>query len=294
MSNLIRFKENANPAKHNLGLEKEGRSKFPGCVDIIQPARGIDMRWKTGMDEDAMSVNAITDVTLREETKAKLKKEREELQQMTGLDLSAMSKFWESFFIEINPNQPLNLLNPMDRIKYNVVLVSDAVAPNLRKAYEAEYTGAKYYISKENEDVTEKLSKKKRYNLAVSKLEELIKVPDQAILIGKYLDLSVSNTTPQDNIYDAFQTYLDSDDKTDSIDKFMSALNRTPEELSIKLIYQDAIKFNVIRMRDNLYQRGNITMGKTPNQVVDFLSDFKNSSELLSIQEEIEMKRKFG
>src|SRR6185312_15546534 len=102
----------------------------------------------------------------------------------------------------------------------------------------------------------------------------------------RYLGLHVNNNTPQDNIYDAFQTFLDSDSKTNSIDKFMFAIDRSNEELSISLIVDDAIKHQVIRYREGLYQRGNITYGKERKDLIKFFSDLANTGELQSVQEE--------
>lgn len=294
MNQTIKFKENASPGKFNLGLESQGRSKFPGCVDIIQPGIGIDGRWKTGLDEYSQSISSITDSEKREKEFARIKAERESLEALTNNDLSGKSNFWASFFVEINPNVPLNLINPIDRIKYHVILANDSVAPGLKEAQMSEYAHAKYYIAREFEEVGDRLSRKKKYNEAAASLIELMKTPDKAVLIGKFLGLAVSNNMPQDNMYDLFQTYLDNNDKLGSVDNFLSAILKSPEEINIKLIYADAVKHNVIRQRDGLLQRGNITLGRTPEDAIAWLTDVKNSGELLSIQEEIENKRKFG
>lgn len=294
LGEVINIKENANPVRFNLGLEQEGRSKFPNCFDIIQPGKGRDGRWKTGLDEDAISILSIKDAAYRGELREKVKAERESLESVTGFDLSGRSSFWDDYFIEVNPKKPLNLSNPTDRIRYHVLMASGEIAPNLKETANADYFNAKYYLSRKHEDVSEKLAKKKRYNESAAALIDLMKTPDKAILIGRYLNLPVSNNTPYDNMYDAFQSYLDSDEKIGSIDKFMRALTKPVEELSIKLIFDDGLKYNVIRLRDGYYQRGNITYGKSIKEAIEFFTDVKNSGELLSVQDEVENKRKFG
>lgn len=294
MSQIVKFKENADLSRPNLGLEKEGRSKFPGCVDIIQPPLGRDGRWKTGLDEKSITVLSILDSVEREATIAKIKKERQDLEELTGYDLSGLSQFWHSFFVEINPSQPLDLAVPIDRIKYHVVIASGSAAPSLKDCSDAKYFTAKYYISKEYDDVGGRLEKKKKYNKAVTALDKLVKTPDKAIQVGRFLDLHMNSGTPQDNIYDMFQVYLDNDEKLGSVDRFIAAISKTPEEIGIKLVFADAIKLGVIRQRDGYFQRGDITMGRSPEDVLSFLSDIKNSGELLSIQEDIDRKSKFG
>lgn len=291
ISRQIVFKED--PNKGLLGLGAQGRSKMPNCVDIIQPGKGLDGRWKTNLDEFASHINQIADQKEREKKIKEMKAEREELERLLNVDLSGTSTFWETFFVEINPRVPLNLDNPLDRVKYNVILAHDAVAPSLKLSTNIKYKDAKYYISREFEEVGDKVAKKKLYGEAISKLMDLIKSPDKAVTVGKFLDLPVQNNMPQDNLFDTFQTYIDDDAKLGSIDKFLMALSKTPEQLGIKLLYADAIKFRVIRYNEGLYQRGNITMGRTPEEVVAWLSNVVNSGEMMSIQEEVEMKRKF-
>lgn len=295
MSEKIQFKEN--PRVGNLGLERKEngeRSKFPGCYDMIQPAIGRDGRWKTGLDEDAMSVNTISNQEERASQKEKIKKERESLEKLTGYDLSGKSEFWETYFTTVDTTRPLDMANPLDRIAYNVIVANNMAAPSLRNTTQSTYRSSKYYVARENEDVSIKVEKKKRELQANVAFVELMKDTEKAILIGKYLNLPITSTTSHDNIFDTFQTFFDRDEKIGSVDKFLLAINKTPEELNIKMIFDDALKYKVIRHRDGLYQRGNITYGRTPKEALEFLSLAENSGELLSVQEETELKHRFG
>jgi hypothetical protein len=288
----IRFKED--PSKGSLGLQSQGRSKMPNCVDLIQPAKGLDGRWRTGLDELSTEVAQIQDSKEREAKKKEIIAERTELEKLLNKDLSGTSTFWETFYVEINPKVPLNLDLPLDRIKYNVILSHDAVAPNLAAGRNARYRNAKYYISREFEEVGDRVAKKRKAAEASSAMLDLLKHPDKAVIVGRYLDLPVRNGMPQDNLFDTFQSYLDSDDTLDSVDKLLNAIKKTPEELNIRLIYTDAINFKVIRYNDGLFQRGAITLGKSPDEVVSWLSNVSHSGELMSIKDEVENKRKFG
>lgn len=293
---LITIKENAHPNKFNLGLEQDGRSKFPNCVDIIQPAIGRDGRWITGLDEKARSILAIRDQAERLKKQEEVKAERESLEELTNLDLSGKSTFWDDFFVEINPRKPLDMSVPMDRIAYHVILASNDVAPNLKETLNMDYFNAKYYIARKHEDVSDKVSKKKKKAEADAAMLELLKTPDKAVLIGKYLGLPVSISTPYDNMFDIYSQKLDLDaaGNTGFIDKFNDALKKSPEELNVKLIFDEGVKFNVIRLTEGYYQRGSITYGKSIAEAIKFLSDIKNQGELLSVQDEVENKRKFG
>lgn len=291
-STTIRFKENVN--KKNLGLEKEGRSKFPGCYDVIQPARGVDGRWITGLDEHSKAIRAMGNTLEKDKLVAEITKERKDLEALLNVDLSATSTFWENFYVKIDPNQPLDIANPLDRVKYRMLLATDSVAPSLQATLNMKYKDAKYFISREFEEMGDKVTKRKKIAEAGAKLLELIKTPDKAITIGRYLDLQVSSNMPQDNLFDVFQNYIDNDDTLNSIDKFLYALSVSAEEIGIKNLFRLALKFKVIRFNKGLYQRGEITLGKSVDEVVSWLSDINHSGELVSIQEEVTLKEKYG
>lgn len=294
MSQLIKFKEN--PAAGNLGLEKEGRSKFPGCVDVIQPEKGRDGRWKTGMDEFSREILAIRDQKVREEKQKAIIAERTSLEDLTGHKLDAKSTFWETYFVEINPNKDLDLSVASDRIAYHVILASGAVAPSIRETDDPLFNSAKYYVFRDFEDVSDRVEKKDKLATAMVELKKLLNKPERAIQMAQFLDLNVSLVTPPENVKDILYTFLENDGKLNSVNRFLDAVSKSPEEIGVKLTFAEALKLGVIRQRDGLYQRGNITLGKASatNEVIEFLTDPKNSGELLSIQEEIQVKRKFG
>lgn len=293
---VITFKELPKPG--NLGLEKAEngyRSKFPGCYDIIQPSINTDGRWRTGFDEDSIDINRIMDSKVREAKKEQVRKERESLERLVNQDLSGTSKYWESYFVTIDTRKPLDMSNPQDRIAYHIILASGETAPSLREGEEdVEFLRSKYYVSRENEDVSIKVEKKRRYNEAVMEFMKLLKNPDRCILVGRYLGLPIKESTQPNNVFDIFQNFLDQDNKLDSVNKFLMAVEKSPEELGIRMVLDDAIKKKVIRQNQGLYQRGNITMGKTHKEVLEWLNDPANAGELASIQEEIALKNKYG
>lgn len=294
MGQQIQFKENPNAG--NLGLQAAGRSKIPGCYDVVQPRQGRDSRWVTGLDEISMEVNAIKDSKLREAEITKIKKLREELEIMTGYKLDAKSDFWASYFVQLNPDKYLDLDNPMDRIAYTMVLANKFAAPSQRDAFDPIYNTAKYYAFRDFDDVSDRVFDKNKYYDAVAAFKELQKSPEKERLIGRFLDLPIAENTPKDNMDDMFMSSLDTYKTTNFVDRFLSAIDKSPEEIQAKLVFADAIKLGVIRQRDGLFQRGNVTLGRagTPDEAVNFLLSPKNSGEFLSIQEEIKVKRKFG
>lgn len=292
ITGIVIFKEN--PVIGNLGLENYGRSKFPNCYDAIQPALGRDGRWKTGLDELAVEILAIKDSETRKDAQQSIKAERVSLEEITGFDLSGKSKYWETYFVKIDPERQLDMAVASDRIAYHVIIANKMAAPSIREGKHPEFKNSKYYVFRDYDDVSDRVERRKRQDEATVLLTDLMKTPDKAIIIGRYLELNVSNNTPQNNVYDAFRVFLDNDDKDGTVERFIAAAEMPIEDVNVKLTFDEALKLNVIRQRDGYFQRGNVTLGRDPKDALAFLKDIKNSGELLSIMDEIDVKRRFG
>lgn len=299
MSEILKVKEY--PRAGNLGLEavENGqRSKFPGCYDKFQVPFGKDKRRATGIDELSYKINSISNPEERELEKNRIKELRENLEKLTGKDLSGTSSYWDDYSVEVIGGMEWDMSNAKHVIDYNIAITEGTVAPSLKDARDGgpsgKYLKSKYYVSRENEDVSSKVEKKRRYNSAVIKFETLMEDYDRAVLVARYLGLHVTNSTPLNNVYDRIQEFLDRDEDFGSVDKFLSVVDKNIEELTLRMIIDDALKFKVISQVKGLYQRGIHTFGKSIPEVISRLGDPELSGELISIKEEIEFKRKFG
>lgn len=295
MGTLVEIKQSADLSAQMLGLDKYNRSKFPGTFEVLQPGKTPDGRWVTGMDENAVSIKSISDPVLRAERQEEIRDIREELERLTGLDLSGTSQYWNTYYIKIVDKLALNFDNPADRVKYYVLLSNHYAAPELEAKADSDYMNTKFYMHRaENEEGTKAVKSRER-DKSVAELYAMYDNKPKLILIGKYLlGSKVKDSMTQDGIYNLLRETLTNDKDGSAIRKFNEATSKTIEELQYKLIVDEAIARHVIRIRDGYYQRGNATYGKTMKDVLKFLSSPENANEFASIKEEVEEKRVLG
>lgn len=292
MGILVEIKQTPDLSAQMLGLDKHGRSKFPNTFEVLQAARTPDGRWVTGLDEDAVSIRSIKDPELREKRSEEVKDLRLELERLTGIDLSSKSKYWETYFIKIIEKLALNFDNPHDRVKYYVLLANRYAAPELEAKTDPDYMHTKFYMHRSENEEGQKALKSRERDKAVSDLYLMYNNEPKLKLIGKYiLGQKIKDTMSADGVYNQLREHFLNDKEGTVVRKFNEATSKTIEELTYKLIVDEAVAKHVIRIREGYYQRGNATYGKSMKDVLKFLSSPENANEFISIREEVEEKR---
>jgi hypothetical protein len=295
MSTLVEIKQTPDLSAQMIGLDKHGRSKFPGTFEVIQPAKGPDGRWITGIDEYALSIKSISDPILREQRQEEVRGIREELERTTGYNLSATSDFWNTYYIKIVEKLALNFDIPQDRIKYYVLLANGDAAPELEARNNPDFIHTKFYMHRSENEEGQKAVKSRERDKAIADLYTMYDNKSKLVIIGKYvLGNKVKETMSQDGVYNLMREAIQTDKEGTVVRKFNEATSKTIEELQYKLIIDEAVTRHVIRIREGYYQRGNATYGKTLKDVVKFLSSPENANEFASIKEEVEEKRVLG
>lgn len=289
------IKQKLDESAASVGLAKYNKSKFLGAKEWVQAGIGNDGRWITGIDENAIAINSIRDIDLKTKRKEEIKELRKELEDLTGYDLSARSPFWDEFYFNVVGQ--LNMANLIDRIKYHVLVSNNFVALTLSDIDDPEYYNAKFYLSNLEQETDEKTSKKRTKDEAVAKLFQLYDSLLKLKLVAKYLLGSIiADGMRTEDIYNELSDFIEQDKKGENFRRFTEAIVKLTEELAVAGLVEDACKdyFGIIRYRNGLYQRGNITYGKTKEEVIKFLSNQENAGEYISVKEELEEKRKFG
>jgi hypothetical protein len=295
MSTLIEVKQAPDQSAQSIGLDKYNRSKFPKVFEIMQPGRTPDGRWVTGLDDKAISLNQIKDPVLQAQRREEIRELREELERLTNLDLSATSKYWESYFVKIVDKLALNFDLANDRIKYYVLLANEYAAPELEARNNPDLVNTKFYVHRTETEEGSKAIKSKERDKAIANLYNMSENQDKLTLIGKYvLGTKVKNGMSSNSIYNILRDHLANDKDGTIVRKFNDATSKTIEELQYKLVIDDAVAKHVIRIREGYYQRGNATYGKSMKEVVKYLSSPENANEFASIKEELEEKRTLG
>jgi len=292
---FIKLKQSPDESASSIGLNKYGKSMLPGAFQILQPAKDKSGRWITGIDEDATKLRKELSGDEYIEVRDSLKEERESLERATGLDLSATSKYWDDYFIRISGDRMFDLDFPADRIDYKVLLANQYAAPNLESISSPEYNHVKFYLTDDASEESNKATIKKEKNRAIAELTKIEENKNRLFIIAKFIFAnSISDEITTDSLYNMLSDYIMDDKKGKDIRKFNSVVDKTTEELQIKITVDEANRFHVIRQRDNVWQHGNITLGKSLEDVVKYLSKVENSNELGSIIEEVREKRLRG
>ncbi len=298
-TNIIEIKQSPDLSAQSVGLAKYNRSKMPGCWEILQAGIGRDGRWITGLDEKSIAIKQIGDPEVREKTQKEVQARRESLELLTGYDLSADSKntHWERAIIKLSDKTTLDLNNPNDVITYHLLLANNFAAPEIAVTDTPDFVNSKFYMSRTEEEAINISNRTREKDKAISKLFSMYDNKNRLTLVAKYvIGASIKDTMSVDTLYNTVSSFIkDPEDKKGSnVRKFLEAADKTIEDLNYRITAIEAIKLNILRQREGLYQRGNITYGKDINKVTEFLADPKNSLELESIIEEIREKKIYG
>lgn len=281
-------KQSPDQSADSIGLGKLGRSVLPGTFQSFQPGQR-NGRWLTGLDEDALELKKSPDY---EKEYLRIKELRESLEQATGLELHATSSFWDDYRVTFRNTIVLDLETPKDRIIYQVLVANQFAAPNADITNDPEYVNTKFYLSRTEEEESTKAKIKREKNKAIAELTKIEENKNRLLIIAKYIfGNSISDDATIDSLYNLLADHIDGDKKGADVRRFNETIAKSTEELQIKIAIDEAIRFNVIRQRDGVLQRGNITLGKDIAEAERFLSKIENSGELASIMEETREKR---
>lgn len=295
----VKIKEIADSAAESVGLDKYGRSKIPGTKHVIQAGEGPDGRWITGIDDQALSINRLEDVQLREKVKKEKIKIRERLEKALGVNLDAApsNPFWDTFFVDITGMRVVDMSNPRDELALEIAIANGDIAPSLEATSLPEYRRAKFYRHVEEEESKLNVSKARIENKAKAGLEKLAENPKRLDLVARYtVPRKLNRDMSPDSKYQVLNQWLTEtpkDSRITNAEKFLRVLDMKNDELFIKILLDEAIARSVIRYREGLFQRGNVTYGRTMEEMLDFFKLDQNQAELGTMKAQMETEFAF-
>lgn len=271
------------------------KMKYVGAIEYIVPRLGSDGKIKTGIDENALEVLTIDDTATREKLQKKIKKEREDLERLLGVDLTPHSSYWDKFFIALSDEDiQLDPANPLDRLKEKFLIANGVVAPSIESINNDEkYMDCIFYMYRDTEETTKKVQKQKNRDKAKAKLYLLNEEnPGKLKIIASYLfgynaqaDLSVEQA------YEKLTDFIEETNERKqlkNIADFLSAVDKTPEEMKTKLILDKAIRKRIVTSRNGIYRRGETLLGNSYEEALENLSSVEMNGELGSLLKEVE------
>lgn len=288
---IVEIKQHPDLSASSNGLDKYNRSKLPGTFEVLYPSKGLDGRYLTGIDEDAVSINSIQNPELKQLKKEEVRKVFDELTSLLNVDLKATNKeFWSIYNIGIRDNLSLDLSNPKHKLQYYVLIANGYAVPELGLVNSPEYWNTKFYISRKEEEAKGRTISRKEKDKAKAELLKLSENTDRLTLVAKYLlgINRIKDGTSPDVIYEEVSKFIEDPKEKRNLTLFLDAVSKDIESLQYKLTVDEAIRKNIIRVREGYFQRANATYGKSLKETLEYLSKVENSGEFASLKEEVD------
>ena len=267
--------------------------KYVGAKEYIPIGVGPDGKLLTGLDENALEIQRIEDATERKKQMTTIKKNREELERLLGLDLTVTSSFWDDFFVIIEDDLIFDPSNPMHKLYEIVLIANKKVAPSEDVLLTDEtFEKCVFYFHRETEELAKNSKKELAKDAAISKLFTINDTnPGKLTNIYSYLfGYDAKNEISSENAYLKIKEMLNVKEEKQlaiNIKKVTAVLNLKPEELNTKLVLDKAIKKRIVTTKGNIYRRGDIILGNNYDEALDYLMSSENSAELDSLAKEV-------
>lgn len=287
-------------------LYKNGNSMIPGSVRKYYPRVDSRGRVRTGLDENAVSIQAIRDPEAREKEIERIKNLRLQYEHLSGEDLRPESPFWNvvkgTFDNETNTGGAyledkeniFDMNNWEHAVTFYWLMETGLIAKSLTDIESgiAPLETQWYVHDAEIEDKV-KFERKKRVNTAKVKLDSLSTIDLRKV--AKLIGLGVSNLASEETVYTTLDEYLSTpkaDLDTDPIDNFNRILSYSKEVLDVKTMVLDLLHHNIVREHGTLIKEGEHVWAKSLDEFEAVLLDPINHEALKSFRDKLQNKIK--
>lgn len=284
--------------------EEYGRNRQHGTFQIMSPKKLIGGKYLTGFDEDADYIKKMSPEEAEQE-KAYIRRLRERAESMlANVKLDNDSPFYLDMtkkygsddvcpFVKLQEGDNIfNLDDPYDIVKYAYLRVHNKVAPSGEALFSGDYANCEWYVN-DSDVETEKAYRRKSKIVKANKIfEELSE--SKRLIIARQCGLPVSDTSSPKEVYNVLSDYIDASKvaKTQgNVDTFMKYAEMKDQHLQVRNILDLAIAYNVYRKTKMGIFNGEVSIGRTKEEAIQYLSDPLNQRDLLAAEEAIKMKK---
>lgn len=293
-------------------LAQQGMTMVPGCFDIKQPYKERNGDYRTGLDPNALYIKAMPKAEQEQEI-ARVTALKEELEAMTGLDLSPRSEFYTKMYAPdtfgssmravyvklIDGPNTFNLADPMSAVTYAWLRVHPEIAPSYF-AWERgqssircpQISQCKFFVDDEEYETEIAYKDNTIINKAINGLETMS--PTRQMKIAKLLNLPISYNSKPNVVYNALNKYLKEGTtkqgaRLANVKSFNEIASMADENIDIRFSVKEAIDFNIYRRgKGGLIYEGDVLVGNDETEVVEFLSNPKNQEFYLALKKKIQ------
>lgn len=301
-------------SKNTISLEaclaEKGYTRFPGTTMKVVPFKELNGRFRTGLDPEALYIRKL-DPEAAELEKKRVTALRQELETLTGLDLSPTSSYYKEMFndkleqaaraviVELKDEDNLfNLDNPYEAITFAWLRVHPLIASSYQAWERGVYPATtKFYVADEQVEQEISYKKKTAINKAIVVLDSM-SVEDRQ-KVARLLGMPISDQTKEIFVYNLLDTFIKSSEISDGKYKGQDPLtlfNRIAsldsKLLGIKDIIEQAVRFSVYREdKDGSIREGTVEIAKTHDELALELSKAKNQDKLIALTERVKSKK---
>jgi hypothetical protein len=251
-------------------LYKEGLSRAPKTtlsVTMLTDANGKPI---TGIDENAMRIKSIRDENARNLEYARIKSLREELEMLTGEDLSTSSTFWKEKlstpYSLIDGDNIFDLSDPFKAIDFYWLTELPIIASSLDDILTGKYNRSRveFYIHDPEIESKNEFNRKKLINDTVATLNKM--GATELSRVAFLLNLKLPESAEMTFVYNELDNYIKAPKKFgshDPIAEFNKVAAYTPQTMAIKVLVKKLIEERVIKQRGDSVLDGENIIAKS-------------------------------
>lgn len=292
-------------------LAEKGFTRFPGTTMKIEVAKQPNGEYLTGLNPNALYIKKLP----KEAQDAEIKRVtalKEELEQMTNLDLSAKSPYYKdrhnsqldqyakAQIVKLKDEDNIyDLDDPYQAITFAWLRVHPMIASSYQAWERGLYpSNTKFYVADDEIEAEIAYRKSKSINDAIVVLDKM-SVEDRrkvARLIGR----PVTDNTKEIFVYNMLDKYIKSgQDDTygkykgqDTVRVFTSLANLDSKLLGVRDLIEQAVRLDVYREdKDGTIKEGGQEIAKSSEDLAIDLLKTKNQDKLLALNEKVAAKR---
>lgn len=292
-------------------LAAAGYGRFPGSKVTFVPRKDTNGEYKTGLNPDALYIKQLMKINPEEAEQeiTRVTALRDELEAMTGLDLSSRSEYYSKMYdgdydqanrakvVKLKDGVNIfNLDDPYESITYAWLRVHDDIAPSM-EAYRTgkirDIQDVFFYVDDFDFEVEQEHTKKVRINKAIAALEAMS--TDRQYKVARLLSLPVRADDKPSAIYNAIDNFVKAAPKsgtsTQNITLFEKIVNMADNNFHVRYTIEEALKYTVLREKAKLIYEGETVIAKNKEELINNYSIDKNQEDLIALEEKVRQRK---
>lgn len=291
-------------------LSQHGRTRIPGTKRGITPYREKNGEYRTGLDPEAIYIARMTQEEAAQE-RIRVKELRDELERLTGLDLSPRSDYYSKMFsnpdeaearavyVKLDDTQNIfNLDDPQDAITYAWLRVHPDIAPSFnawstgQSSYRCPHiSSCQFFVDDVDFEAEMKFTKTQQINKAIELLQ--LMSPERQYKVAKLLTLPIGAGARPSLVYNALDEYIKETNvrgkRDTNVKTFTDIAQMADANLEVRFKIKEALDYQVYR-REKLgkIMEGTITIADNEEELVTLLTSKKGQEDYLALIKKVE------